>query len=255
MAKRENVGKNIIAPKGEVTYWSRAELARYLDIDPTSLNHFIKKGAPDKVEGKFDVYSFCEFLVKMPKGRRGQSKARTNALKFLKLTGSKVKVAKEKVTLVEKGKQRKVKKTNEVKVRNEAEKAVRDTISCNKVLGMTAALERAKNAEVNAHEVYQNTYKETGIIDVASLDAWQRTLEVLRKCETDFTKVMEKQKFLVERSAVQSFVETMVENTKTILLNLPSKMAPSLDGLPWQDIQERLTLEVRDIIDGLAKYE
>jgi len=261
MAQNNKKGNNIIAKKGEITWWNRAEMARYLEVDPSSLKHFIEKGAPDKVDGLFNVNEFCKFIVQMPKGRRGKSLIRTNALKFVMGVGEreKVTVAKAKTPVNNKkakaATKRKVKKTAEVKVKKEAKKAKKIIITTEKVLGMTAALGRAKQAEFDAHQVYQQVFEKTKIIDVASLDAWQKTLEVLRKCETDFLKVMEKQKYLVEKSAVQSYLETMIENTKTMLLNLPSKMAPSLDGLPWQDIQKRLDIEVRDILEGLAKYE
>jgi hypothetical protein len=47
----------------------------------------------------------------------------------------------------------------------------------------------------------------------------------------------------------------MIENVKSVLLNLPAKVAPGLEGLPWHEIQSRLDQEIRDILEGLYNYD
>lgn len=231
------------------TFWKLAELAKFLGIQRSSIRYYLEKGAPKRnSDNKFDVEAFCRFLVTMPVKGSQKSPAREQAYKFLVNKGIDVKP-------YEKPKKPIPAPTPPPKPKKRAKKHPITTLNEKTVLGMVAALQRARQAEYDAHEIYQKGFKKTGIISAVSLDIWQKTLDILRRCETDFIKTMERQRLLVERSAVQTYIETMIEQVKQTMLNLPSKMAPSLDGLPWQEIQEKMEAEVRDVLEGLSNYE
>jgi hypothetical protein len=121
--------------------------------------------------------------------------------------------------------------------------------------GLSAALERARLAEVDAYQAHHESMEKTGIISAGSLDAWQKTLDILRKCETDFTKVLERRRELVEIKQVQEWLQPHIEQIKAILLNLPANISPSLESLPWHEIQKRLDQEVRDAIAKLGAFK
>jgi len=247
--------------------WNQAQLSRYLGIERSSIRHYLNKGCPKPVDRKFDVKLFCEFLVQSPVRRnQNKSSARENAQKFLTDTAQGKtphpddppipKPTLDSIAIIPKPKKKKEKKpTKQKPIIKSPSIGTRSKASCGKVLGMVAALERARQAEVDAHTIYQKALDETHMISAMALENWQKTLEILRKCETDFLKVMERSRMLVEKTEVQSYIETMIETVKQTMLNMPSKMAPSLDGLEWQEIQERLEIEIRDILEGLANYQ
>lgn len=234
-------------------YWTHKELLTNLNIKKSSLKFFMDEGAPPKEKKGYPVRKFCEFIVGRPQKVKDKTNIRENAQKYLLEFVNDKKGKGKPVAELKKVPAKKSDKTKSGKKVTKPKKLPKTKV--NSEVGMFAALERAKAAEVAAHTIYIDTLNKTGVISTNSLDAWQKTLDILRKCETDFVKVLERQKVLVQKTEVQEFLEPMIEMTKMMLLNLPSKIAPSLEDLAWHEIQERLDIEVRDILDKLTNYE
>lgn len=234
-------------------YWRRKDVCEILGITKASIKFFIEAGAPaeDKEKGGFPAIELCQFLVARPRKSRGPDKTdiRQRAQNYLMANGADVPPAGVRADA------KKVPEQNESAIEKKAGRPKKlRAAPCDLEPGMKRALERAREAEVMAYKIYADGLNKTGVISVAHLDAWQKTLNNLRSCETDFGKAMERQRELVETKEVQDWLEPMIQQTKTMLLNLPSKLAPSLEGLQWYDIQERLDKEIRDVIGKLANF-
>lgn len=215
-----------------MNYWKKAKVLEALKITDKHLKNMKEMGAPSPIPVKgYDIKSLCEWIVARPMKRTDRTKIREYAQKVLnKLIGK-----------------QEVKVQTEEKVKKEKQKVQKDLQP-----GLIAALERAREAEVSAYKAHQDFMKKSGILSAACLDTWQKTLDILRKCETDFTKVLQRRRELVEMKEVQQFLEVMIEQTKSILLNLPAKLAPLLECLPWPEIEKKLDQEIRDAISKLT---
>jgi hypothetical protein len=80
---------------------------------------------------------------------------------------------------------------------------------------------------------------------------WQTALDLLRKAEKNLTDHLTQQKDLLPALEVKTWLARKIEATKSTLLDLPGKIAPELEGLPWPEIQKRLTEEIRDALGKL----
>lgn len=240
----------------EDVYWSRQDVMRLLGVKKSALKFYEDEGAPCYLDtkGGYPAKEYCQFIVSRP--RKSNAPDKTNirelAQQYLMSIGvhpnADNPLPPSETTPNKKGRGRPKKDPN-------TPSAPKNTKKIDKLLpGMIAALERAREAEVVAYEMYNHALQVTGVISVNSLDAWQKTLDILRKCETDFNRVLERQRLLIEKKEVQDWLEPMIEQTKTMLLNLPAKLAPSLEGLPWHEIQQRLDQEVRDVITKLTTF-
>ena len=119
-------------------------------------------------------------------------------------------------------------------------------------LGLEAALSRMQKVEEMLHGRLIASIDAGGYDTSPRLKEWQDSLDALRKVESDSLKVMEEKKRLLNVDAVKSWLDKKIETTKAFLLNLPGKVAPGLDGLPWHEIQKRLDLEVRNALAKLS---
>lgn len=214
--------------------YTKKQLCQMLEITPKRLEKLLEVGAPQgKKKNAYDMEAFCRWVIARPKSKTDKSRLQENAQRYL--LG--LKPAEEKQS-----KKAEVKKpqTKEIDV---------------KKVGLMPALERARAAELAAYDAHMKIFNEQGITSASALDAWQKTLDILRKCETDFTKVLERRRELIEIKKVQEWIEQKIELVKTIFLNVPAKLAPALEGLPWHEIQKRLDQELRDAIGKLRNID
>lgn len=219
-------------------FWSRQELCEALGVGVETCKLWVRKGAPKAVAGQgYPVEEFCRWLISKPSGKKKldfRSKAEDILRQIKKLnpnaTPEKEPEIKEPETKEPGAKKPKVKKLE---------------------TGLIAALERARQAEIDAYMAHAKYMKENDAINTNALEAWQKTLEILRRCENDFTKVLEMRKELVSLKAVQNWMHPLIEQTKMQLLNIPSKLAPQLENLPWHEIQKKIDEEIRSAISKL----
>jgi len=209
-------------------YLKEKGVLEVLGISSTNFKKNITAGCPGRVDKKgFPLYAICRWIASRPKRRTDRTQARQNALKVLdglNPAGLPLPVPETKPT------QRK--KTGE--------------------LGLEAALSRIKKMEEHLHSRLIEAIDGGGYETSTRLKDWQDSLEILRKVESDFLKVAQEQKRLMSVDAVKSWLDKKIESAKAFLLNVPGKIAPALDGLPWHEIQKRLDVEVRNALSKLA---
>ena len=213
--------------------YTKQQLCKLLEISPKRLEKLLEVGAPQgKKKNAYDMEAFCRWVIARPKSKTDKSRLQENAQRFL--LG--------------------LKPTEENPAKPAAVKKLQIPATDKKV-GLMPALERARAAELAAYDAHMKIFNEQGITSASALDAWQKTLDILRKCETDFTKVLERRRELIEIKKVQEWIEQKIELIKTIFLNVPAKLAPALEGLPWHEIQKRLDQELRDAIGKLRNID
>ena len=240
-------------------YWSRQDVIRLLKIKKSSVVFYEEQGGPkyDNDKGGYPARELCQFIVSRPQKSKGPDKTPIRQIAQAFLMGTDPSAIDTTPAV------KPLPVPPEPKKRGRPRKQPQDSIASEKITkktgslpetGIEKALERARIAELKAYQMYEEVVAKTGIISVNSLDAWQKTLDVLRKCEMDFTKVLERRRVLITKKEVQDWLEPMIEQTKTMLLNLPAKLAPGLENLPWHEIQARLDQEIRDVIAKLSNF-
>ena len=204
-------------------YYSRKDLSELLELKETTIKSYIKKGAPKSIQGKgYLLVDFLEWITERPQFQKKKPKVLKIALKTLK------------------------------NIEKSPKKAKKTTLKKKYKSGAMAALERARSEEVEAYEAYK--LKQSEKRGVANARAtWQNSLDVLRKCENDLVKVLELQNELIPYKKYLSELEPKLLNFKTILLNIPSKLSPRLENLPWHEIQKLLDVEIRDALKAIQK--
>lgn len=112
-----------------------------------------------------------------------------------------------------------------------------------------------KAMEQRLHDRVVETFETGGHDTPLRLRAWNDSLEILRKLEADSLKVLEEKGDLMRVDAVRLWFCRKIETAKAFLLNLPAKVSPNLDGLPWHETQKRLEVEVRNALAKLATFD
>jgi rubrerythrin len=241
-------------------YWSRQDIIRLLKVKKCLVAFYANAGGLvyDEAKGGYNARAYCQAIVSRPQKSRAPDKTPIRKVAQAYLMGTDPSLAINNAIVPAQA------PTKAQKSGRPPKQETQNSIADKKIIkksgdlsdtGIEKALERARIAELKAYQMYEEVTEKTGIISVNSLDAWQKTLDVLRKCETDFTKVLERRRVLVAKKEVQDWLEPMLEQTKTMLLNLPAKLAPSLENLPWHEIQTRLDQEIRDVINKLANFK
>lgn len=88
-----------------------------------------------------------------------------------------------------------------------------------------------------------------------ALDNWSRLVGDLIKTEEKILKILRERKELVAVAAVNKWLASRLEYLKTTLLNIPAKVAPALDGMPWTVIQNKLNEEIRDSVEKIRNFD
>ena len=213
-------------------YLTGTAFQKRLDIKPDLFKKLCKEGAPKSAAGKgYPLKEFLAWIMNRPQTRKEAGIIKDKAAKLLAEINSG-------------NKKPEPKKTTKAAAVNQSDET-----------GLLPALERARSAELAAYQNHIKIYNDTGFISSAALDAWQKTLDILRKCEKDFTDVLKQRRELIEIKRVQEWLEQRNDQAKQMLLNLPAKVAPALEGLPWHEIQKILTQEVREVVCKLGNIE
>lgn len=221
-------------------FWTKDEVLKNLKITDKHLKRMREQGAPSPLRYKgYNIEELCSWIVARPKKRTDRTMVREYAEKTLKKIQAKTPAKTTEETFEN--------KKPEKKSRSESATTGQDT-------GLLPALDRVRNAELDAYKAHQKHIRERNFVNASYLDAWQKTLEILRRCEKDFSEVLERRRDTVEMKEVQQFLETMIEQTKAILLNLPSKLAPVLESLTWMEIEKKLDQEIRDALSKITNF-
>lgn len=121
----------------------------------------------------------------------------------------------------------------------------------NEDIGLEAALERLRQAEQATFAKWRESFNANMKESPVFFKDWQTALDLLRKAEKNLTDHLTQQKDLLPALEVKTWLARKIEATKSTLLDLPGKIAPELEGLPWPEIQKRLTEEIQDALGKL----
>jgi len=113
--------------------------------------------------------------------------------------------------------------------------------------GLEGALARLRHAEKHSYETW------TGSGNVSDLKSWHGALDLLRKAEDNLLVVLVKRRDLLPAAEVQTWIGRRVDAAKGSLLDMPGRVSPGLEGLPWPEIQKILEREIREALDGISE--
>lgn len=123
------------------------------------------------------------------------------------------------------------------------------TVSCLEP-GLDSALIRLRQAEVMAFQRWTSAV-DSGKAPEAVFKSYAQALELLRKAEKNLLDLQKERGDLVPQANAKEWMLRRIVAAKTGLLDLPGKMAPQLEGLPWPKIQKLLEREIRHAISRL----
>lgn len=120
------------------------------------------------------------------------------------------------------------------------------------VLGLEGAVERLRQAENATYQRWMQAIERKEPDQGLEFQSWQKSLDLLRKAEGNLLELLERRRELLPADEVRLWLSRRVEAAKSTLLDMPGKLAPSLENLPWSEIQKTLESEVRHALSRLA---
>jgi len=118
--------------------------------------------------------------------------------------------------------------------------------------GLEAALDRLRAAERVTYQRWQSAFQENDSNASVYFRDWQQALDLLRKAEDNLLTVLNKRRELLPTDEVKTWLTRQIEAAKAHLLDLPGKLAPVIEGLPWPQIQKMLETEIKDALSKLS---
>jgi hypothetical protein len=125
------------------------------------------------------------------------------------------------------------------------------TTDVNDEPGLEAALDRLRDAERSTYLMWREAIA-NGDDGGPEFRKWQQALDLLRKAEDNLIAVLTKRRELLPAAEVKTWMSRQIEAAKAHLLDLPDKLAPQLEGLPWPQIQKILQGEISDALNKLS---
>ncbi len=120
-------------------------------------------------------------------------------------------------------------------------------------LGLEAALTRLRQAESATYHRWMQGLENKDPDSATHFQNWQRAMDLLRKAEGNLLELLERRRELLPADEVRVWLSRQIETAKSTLLDMPGKLAPSLENLPWTEIQKALEDEVRHALSKLSE--
>lgn len=120
-------------------------------------------------------------------------------------------------------------------------------------LGLEGAVERLRQAESQTYQRWMQAIEQQDANQAKEFQNWQRALDLLQKAEGNLLELLERRRELLPADEVRIWLSRRVESAKSTLLDMPGKLAPALENLPWSEIQKALETEVRHALSRLAE--
>ena len=195
---------------------SRSELIGFLGINNSSFQASLQAGHPPPVPGKgFDLDASCRWFAARP----GNGKAKKRALAHL---------GNDQVVTAPQQKPRTGKR------------------------GIEAAVARLRTAEESLHRSWQTAVSGRDAAAQTHFRNWTEAVEILAKSEPALVKFRKDTGALTETAKFKSELKRNIESAKSILLDLPGRVAPQCEGIPWHQVQKLLESEIRRALEKLA---
>ncbi|MDZ7759937.1 MAG: hypothetical protein U5L00_06740 [Desulfovermiculus sp.] len=119
-------------------------------------------------------------------------------------------------------------------------------------LGLEGALTRLREAERRTYQLWIKALYDGQPDQNVHFQTWRQAVDLLRKAEGNLLQVLEQRRDLLPADEVKVWMSRQIEVAKSTLLDLPGKLAPSLENLPWSEIQKTLDEEIRHALSRLS---
>jgi hypothetical protein len=207
--------------KTTAKFMSRTELCGFLGINNAAFSKALQAGHPSPAKGRgFEVAASCRWFSLRP----GNGKAKKKAVQYLDATApAPVPTADKPTTKIRTGRR-----------------------------GIEPGVTRLRNAEEALHRIWQTAVDAGDSSAQTHFRNWQDALDLLAKAELSLVKFRKDLGELTETSKFKSLMKRNVESSKSILLDIPGRVAPQCEGLPWHQVQKLLETEIRRALEKLA---
>lgn len=118
--------------------------------------------------------------------------------------------------------------------------------------GIKEAVERLRTEEVEAHARYSRARSSNDPEAATLLDEWRDSCEFLSKAEPSLLKFLRECGEVAPVTEFEKYMAKTIQAVKSAFLALPSKLAPTLEGLEWPKIQKILESEVEAVFAKLS---
>ncbi len=113
-------------------------------------------------------------------------------------------------------------------------------------VGLDAALVRLRQSEALGYQKWMDEP------NAQTFRSYSQSMELLRKAEKNLLDLQRERRELLPKSEVKTWLFRQIISAKTTLTNLPGKLAPQLEGMPWPQIQRKLEEEIQNALTKLS---
>jgi phage terminase Nu1 subunit (DNA packaging protein) len=203
-------------------YLNRSQLVKFFGINDNAMGKFLRNGHPSPVKGKgYDLAESAAWFA----GRPSRGKAKDKALAYL----AELNPAKSDPP------------TAPAKPKRPGKK------------GIEAGVLRLRIAEEALHRTWSVMFEGGATGTATAFRDWQAALDLLSKAEHAMLKFKKDMGELTDTAKFKKWMKERIAAAKSILLDLPSRVAPQCEGMAWHQIQKLLDAEVRRALQKLAE--
>ncbi|GAB6113426.1 hypothetical protein JCM14713_31840 [Desulfomicrobium salsuginis] len=113
-------------------------------------------------------------------------------------------------------------------------------------VGLDAALVRLRQSEALGYQKWMDEP------NAQTFRSYSQSMELLRKAEKNLLDLQKERRELLAKDEVKTWLFRQIISAKATLTNLPGKLAPQLEGLPWPQIQRKLEEEIQSALAKLS---
>ncbi len=113
-------------------------------------------------------------------------------------------------------------------------------------VGLDAALVRLRQSEVLGYQKWMDDPSPQ------TFKSYSQSVELLRKAEKNLLDLQRERRELLAKDEVKTWLFRQIISAKATLTNLPGKLAPQLEGMPWPQIQRKLEEEIQNALTKLS---
>lgn len=113
-------------------------------------------------------------------------------------------------------------------------------------VGLDAALVRLRHSEAHGYQKWMDEQ------NAQTFKNYAQAVELLRKAEKNLLDLQKERRELLAKDEVKTWMYRQIISAKSTLTNLPGKLAPQLEGLPWPQILKKLEEEIQNALTKLS---
>lgn len=207
-------------------FLNRVKLREFYGINDSAMGKFLANGHPQPVKGRgYDLLASATWFS----GRPGKGKAKEKALAYLATLAPANPETGTPKDQVPPGPKRRAKK------------------------GIEQAVIRLRTEEEDLHRKYKGLAEMNSAGGATAFRDWQSALDLLTRAEQALIKYKREMEELIDAAKYRKWLKERIAAAKSILLDLPSRVAPQCENMPWHQIQKLLEAEVRRALQKLSE--